>query len=126
MVLLFSGIGILLPREVDAVDQRVAREVLALLGEGDDGEIVQAEIVRGRQRHGELPPAAVDDEEVRGLPRGDRPRGGGSLTSERGLAGRRLLRLQRATEAAREHLVHRRRSRRSPARSRRARRRRAR
>ena len=60
---------VLLARQVHAVDERLAGEVLALLGEGDDGQVVQPEVVRRGQRHRELPASAVDDEEVRRVPR---------------------------------------------------------
>ena len=43
-------------------------DVLALLGEPADAELVQPEIARGGERDGELPAAAVDDEEVRQVP----------------------------------------------------------
>src|SRR5258708_38643850 len=59
---------VLLARQVDAVDERLAEDVLALLRETDDGQVVKAEVVRRRQRAPELPTPAVDDEEIGSVP----------------------------------------------------------
>src|ERR1019366_8690282 len=72
-----EGDGVLLPGKVDAVDEGLAGDVLLLLGEGDDGQLVKAEVVGGGERDAELPAATVDDEEIRQLPV-DALTGGGS------------------------------------------------
>src|ERR1019366_1751969 len=69
--------GVLLTRQIHAIGELLlhaapARHVrarrLALLGESDDAQVVQPEIVGSGDRNGELPSPPVDDEEVGQVP----------------------------------------------------------
>ena len=100
------GLGRCELRGIDVRAPRDARQGV-FLREPDDGELVQAEIARGRERDVELAAAAVDDEEIGQIPVDALARALRLLPRSPGLrAFARFLGGAPAPEATREHLVH--------------------